>query len=117
MNNGDPVDFARRPPSIMKNKAVFCLFMRGESMAPWRQPGDLVYIDPNRPPKNGEFVAIEMLPEEPGDGRPAYIKKLVRMTATKVVVEQFQPPKEIEFERRKVGRLLRVIDWSELLGS
>lgn len=117
MNNGDPVDFARRPPIIEKRKDVFCLFVRGESMVPWRQPGDLVYVDPNRQPRNGDFVVIELIPDEHDDGRPAFIKKLVKISGNKLIVEQFQPAKLIEFDRRMVGRLLRVMDWSELLGS
>lgn len=116
MNNGDPVDFARRPPKILNRKDVFCLFVQGTSMSPWRQPGDLVYVETARAARNGDYVVVEMQPEA-DDLRPAYLKRLVKRASTKITLEQFTPPRTFEIELRKVGRILRIMDWSELLGS
>lgn len=115
MNVGEPVDFARRPPRIEGRRDVFCLFVQGTSMAPWRQPGDLIYVEAYKPPQNGDYVVIEMLPTDSDDIRPAYLKRLLSVTSTKLRVQQYSPAKTYEIERRKVGRLLRVMDWSELL--
>jgi phage repressor protein C with HTH and peptisase S24 domain/DNA-binding XRE family transcriptional regulator len=115
MNIGEPVDFVRRPPRIARRKDVFCLIVQGDSMSPWREPGQLVYVEV-RPPRNGDYVVVEMLPEPHGDLRAAYIKKLVGVTPTKIRLEQYKPSRVIELDRRKVGRILRVMDWSELLG-
>lgn len=115
MNGGEPVDFARRPPRIAGRRDVFCLFVQGTSMAPWRQPGELIYVEANRAPQNGDYVVIEMLPTPPGDIRPTFLKRLVSITATKYRVQQYSPARTFEIDRRKVGRFLRVMDWSELL--
>lgn len=34
--NGQLIDHARRPPSIASSKTVFCVYVQGDSMAPWR---------------------------------------------------------------------------------
>ncbi len=115
MNVGEPVDFARRPPRIEGRRDVFCLFVQGTSMAPWRQPGDLIYVEANRSPQNGDYVVIEMLPTNGDDIRAAYLKRLMGVTSTKLRVQQYSPARTFEIERSKVGRLLRVMDWSELL--
>ncbi len=116
MNGGEPVDFARRPPRIAGRRDVFCLFVQGTSMAPWRQPGDLIYVEVNRAPQNGDYVVIEMLPTPPDDIRPAFLKRLVSVSGNRITVQQYTPGKTFEIDRRKVGRFLRVMDWSELLG-
>lgn len=116
MNNGDPVDFARRPPKIKDRKDVFCLFVQGTSMSPWRQPGDLVYVEAARSPHIGDYVVVEMQPEA-DDLRPAFLKRLVKRSTAKITLEQFSPPRTFEVEMRRVGRILRIMDWSELLGS
>lgn len=116
MNAGDPVDYVRRPPRISGRSDVFALYVQGTSMAPWRQPGELVYVEANRAPQNGDYVVIELKPDSDGQDRPAYIKRLVAVTSTKIKVQQYSPARVFEIDRRKVGRMLRVMDWSELLG-
>ena len=115
--NGDVVDRIRRPPGIVtRGHNVFAIYAQGESMVPWRRPGDPVYLDKVRPPRPGEHVVVELHGRdgEPGD---AYLKLLVAMTPTKVRLKQYNPERDdIFIPHAKVKHIYRVIDWPELLG-
>lgn len=115
--NGDAVDFVRRPPRLMGRKDIFALWVRSDSMSPWRFPGDLIYCEGIREADAGDFVVIEMKPTDRNtDLRPVYIKRLVARSTTLLTVEQYNPRKQFTIQRADVHQLHRVMDWSELLG-
>jgi len=113
--NGQIVDYVRRPPRIAGREDVFALYVQGASMSPWREPGELAYIERNRPPRSGDYVVVEFQADA-YNVRPALIKKLVALTPTKIKLQQYNPPKIIEIDRKKRHQLYRVIDWTELMG-
>jgi len=114
--NGQLIDYARRPPGILGSKTVFCVYVQGESMVPWRRPGDLVYLNPDRPARPGDYVVVELQGKR-GEPAPALLKLLISQTAKHLILAQHNPPKEdIKVERSHVKRVIRVIDWMELLG-
>jgi phage repressor protein C with HTH and peptisase S24 domain len=98
--NGQVADYARTPPRIAGRANVFAIWTSGDSMFPWRASGDLVYVE-ERPVRVGDYVIL---------------KRLAGQTPTKIRLEQYNPQKTIEIDRRKIVRMLRVIDWPELLG-
>ena len=112
--NGQVADYARTPPRIAGRTNVFAIWTSGDSMFPWRASGDLVYVE-ERPVRVGDYVILEMQPDA-HDTRPAILKRLAGQTPTKIRLEQYNPQKTIEIDRRKIVRMLRVIDWPELLG-
>lgn len=114
--NGDTADWARRPPSIRKRKDVFALIVQGDSMSHWREPGDLVYCETNRPPRSGDYVVVEMKTVADGDSKQAFLKKLIAFTPTTIRLQQYKPEKTIVLDRKNVHYVYRVIDWNELLG-
>src|SRR5690606_31610516 len=91
--NGDVVDFARRPPGIGQLRDVFALYVVGESMTPWRQPGDLVYCTRSRHPRPGDYVVVELKAEE-GEAQAALLKRLVGLRGQRLVLEQYHPREE-----------------------
>ncbi len=113
--NGETVDILRRPPGIADRKDVFAIYTSGESMVPWRHPGDPVFCDPHRAARAGEYVVIECRGTD-GEPGPAYLKQLVGVSETKLRLAQHNPPNKLEIERRRVKRVFRVIDWNELMG-
>jgi phage repressor protein C with HTH and peptisase S24 domain len=115
LNNG-VVDYARRPPGVARNKAVFCVFVRGDSMEPRFEAGDLLYINPARPARNGDDVLVEMHPDQQGEPGAAYIKRLEGQTPTKLILRQFNPTKRIEIPIVRVLRVCPILRTSELLG-
>lgn len=114
--NGEVIDYARRPPGLAKTTNAFALYVENFSMSPRFEQGELIYINPHRPPMIGDYVVIELLQKANGDNGDGYIKRLVKKTATKTVVEQFNPPKQIELDNDIIKFMYRVIPWNELLG-
>lgn len=114
--NGQIVDHIRRPPALIGRSGVFAVYAQGDSMYPWRNRGDAVYVDATRPARPGDFVMVECHGSD-GEPGPAYLKLLVSETATKIRLKQFNPLDDrIEIPRTRVRHVYRVIDWPELLG-
>lgn len=114
--NGEVVDHVRRPPGIAGLRDVFALYVVGESMAPWREPGDLVYVTRARQPRPGDYIVAELLPQRDGDPPSALLKRFVAVRGERLVLEQYNPRQELRLDQRRVRHLFRVIDWPELLG-
>ena len=114
--NGDVVDYVLRPPGVERARDVFAMYVLGDSMVPRFEEGDLVFVHPGRPPVNGCDVLVELHGEE-GDPGPCFIKRLVRRTPTKVVLQQFNPPRsDIEIGMNRLRVLYRILTAGELLG-
>ena len=60
VTQGFPVDYVARYPVIAGAKNVFAIYLEGDSMIPWNWPGDLIYINPDKPPKPGNHVLVEI---------------------------------------------------------
>lgn len=113
--NGSEADRVTRPPGLANARDIFALYVVNDSMYPaWRE-GALFYVNPNRPPVIGDDVVVEMKPQVEGEAGAAFLKRLKARRGNTIIVEQFNPPKEIEFDRDAV-RLYRVIPWEEALG-
>ena len=113
--NGQENDYAVRPPALAGVRGLFALVVSNDSMYPAWRPNATFYINPNRAPQIGDDVVVEMLPDETGEPGKAFLKRLKARTPTKIIVEQFNPPKDLEFARDEV-RLHRVVPWEEALG-
>lgn len=116
LNTGEIVDYAKRPAAIANNRRAFALYVQGTSMSRWRDPGNLVYLDPIRPAKPGDHVVVECRPDGDGDGHPAFLKEFVSKTATKLRLRQYNPEGPYELNLSRVINIFRVIEWEELLG-
>jgi phage repressor protein C with HTH and peptisase S24 domain len=115
--NGQTVDYKRRPPGLMSNRSAFAIRVIGDSMYPRYEEGELIYIDPKRPPRIGDDILVELKPERGGEPGHAYIKRLLAKTPTKLRVGQFNPPKEnIEIPLDGVLRISTVLQLADLLG-
>jgi phage repressor protein C with HTH and peptisase S24 domain len=114
--NGQVVDMAPRPPGIANKKDVYCVRVVGDSMEPKYEEGERLYLDPHRRPAIMDYVVIELKSQEEGEPGDAFIKRFVRKTPTKYIVQQFNPLKELEFDIDEVKNMHRVIPQDELLG-
>lgn len=114
--NGQIHDHARRPDRLVGVKDVYALYVHGQSMSPWREPGELVYVHPHQPIKIGDYVVVQMKAESEGAPLAAYVKKLLRQSPTSITLCQFNPEKEIKIDRKKIASIHRVMNWSEVLG-
>lgn len=119
-NTGEVGDFVRRPPRLIGVPNIFALYVVGESMFPWRKPGQLVYVHPGLPVRVEDFVVVELWQKDlrghSAELPDAYVKQLVRMNSETITLKQFKPDKEITLKRKQVKHIYRVVDWDELLG-
>lgn len=114
--NGEVAGYVRRPAGIAGLKKVFALHVLSTSMEPRYDPGEVIYCG-GRDPIPGDHVVIEMFPESEGVAvGKAYVKKLVERTSSTIIAEQYNPPKQLEFDRYAVKHVWRVIPTRELLG-
>lgn len=116
MNNGEAVDHVPKPEHLAHRKGLFCLYVEGESMRPWKKPGQIVYLDPTRRPQIGDHVVVEMKGTPPYEDRPAFLKLLVGRSATRLKLQQYRPERTFEIDLKRINRILRVMPEEEILG-
>jgi len=115
LDTGTVVDRVHRPPGLLGAAGLYALYVRGDSMAPKFEEGDLIYIHPHRPPAPGCYVVVQI---QAGANLPieAYIKRLARRTASKLILEQINPLATIEIPAKHVVAVHRILTINELFG-
>jgi len=111
------IDYGRRPPALANAQDLYGLYVASGSMEPVYRRGDLVYVRRRIPPRQGDDVILQIKPDQPGEQPRCFIKRLVRRTATQIVVEQFNPPGQIEYPIDRVYEMHRVMTMAEVLGT
>lgn len=71
-------------------------------MEPRYFDGETIYVDPQKRVTRGDFVVAQI--QNPNEGSPplAYIKRFVRRNDKELVLEQYNPAKEISFPHQAV---------------
>ena len=114
--NGEIVDYVSRPPHLAGATQAYAVYVVGSSMEPRYYAGELVHIHPGKPVTTGAFVLVQIRPEAEGETPRAFMKRLVRRTATKVTFEQFNPPKEIDIKAADIMSMHRIVGSAETGG-
>lgn len=115
LQTGNAIDYVRRLPGLMNIRDAFALYVEGESMVPWRQPGQLIFINPHRPARIGDYVVVTLRGETDAE-QPAIVKRLVARRNEALVLQQHNPESEIEVPLSRVVRIWRVMELEELIG-
>jgi phage repressor protein C with HTH and peptisase S24 domain len=118
LNTGEIIGYFQRPTVLNGRANVYGLYIQGSSMSPRYEHGESAFVERDKPPRIGDEVVVYIRDQERDDGESAsgaMIKRLVRMTAEYVELEQFNPPVTFRVERARVVRIDRVIPWAELL--
>ena len=116
LNTGEPIDFVRRPPGQMTRRGIYCIYAEGNSMEPVYEAGDLIYVDPHRPPGPGRDVVIQLRKQSDAGEMRYFLKRLVKRSGTQWRVKQFNPEKEIVLEERDIAAIHLVLKNHELMG-
>lgn len=103
LDNGEVQGMAHRPAQLIGVPNAFACYMTGDSMEPRFEEGELLYVNPIKPPRPGHYVLIELKDHQ------AYVKRLIRRTADKVIVEQFNPRKELSYPTEDIRHIYRVV--------
>lgn len=94
--NGTVLYEVMAPPVISHISGAYAVSVAGESMSPRYMDGEICFIDPSRRVKKGDFVVAQVKMDE--HAAPyAYVKRFVRHNSIELVLEQFNPPKELRF--------------------
>jgi phage repressor protein C with HTH and peptisase S24 domain len=114
--NGTVVDYVRRPPMLSRIGNAFGVYVIGDSMSPRFDHGDLVFVHPGRPAQPGNDVIVELYGEH-GEPGPCYIKRLVRRTKDRVILAQFNPPRDdIAIDPSHIKAIYRILTAAEMMG-
>lgn len=111
--NGEAVDYIDRPPSLASAPNGYATFIFGTSMEPRYHAGETIYVHPGKPVTPGCYVLVQIHPRNDGDPPGAFVKRFVKRTPTKLVLEQFSPPEKKEFPLKDVLAIHRIVGSGE----
>lgn len=106
--NGNQVAEVLSPPTLLRTNGAYAVQIAGDSMEPRYRDGEIAYVDPSRRVVRGDYVVaqVHVVENEPP---LAFIKRLVRHTSAELVLEQFNPAKELKFDGRRVKSVHQVV--------
>jgi len=119
IEQGQIIDYFRRPPSLANRRDVYGLEMVGFSMQPRYYPGDPIFVDPRRAPQIGDSVVVQLVQDNGDDGQKfeaSLIKTLVTRSASFVELEQYNPAERFRIDKNRISAIHRVIPLRELFG-
>lgn len=99
--NGNLLDRVPAPAALLAVRNAYAVRVAGESMEPRYEDGETVFVDPTRRTVRGDYVIAQVRAEEHGLAF-AYCKRFVRRNDKELVLEQFNPPKELRFDNKLV---------------
>jgi len=95
--------YVERPWFLLGRPDAYAIYVYDSSMSPAFEHGHLVYVDPTRPVSAGDDVVIQT------DQDRAFIKRLVRRTASEVACKQFNPAKTVRFKPENIKAIHKII--------
>lgn len=110
--NGSVLYEVMAPPVLSDISGAYAVQVSGESMSPRYEDGEVCFVDPHRRVKRGDYVIAQVKLEEHGP-LLAYVKRFVRHNAEELVLDQFNPPKELRFLSHQVHS----VDYIALAGN
>ncbi|CCE96344.1 LexA repressor [Sinorhizobium fredii HH103] len=99
--NGNVLYDVLAPPILSDISGAYAVSISGDSMSPRYEDGEVCFVDPSRRVKRGDYVIAQIRLEE-GGAPLAYVKKFIRHNSSELVLEQFNPQKELRFEAHTV---------------
>jgi len=95
--------YVERPWFLMGVPAAYAVYIQNDSMEPVFRHGHLAYVNPSVPPSPGDDVVIHL---KDGQG---FVKRLVRRTARALIVEQFNPARELDWPMDKIDAVHLIV--------
>jgi phage repressor protein C with HTH and peptisase S24 domain len=111
--NGDIIDTIPRPMNLAGAPKAYAVYIVGDSMEPRYYSGELAHVHPGKPVTIGAFVLVQIRPDQEDDTPKAVVKRLIRRSATKIVLEQYNPPKKFEIKADDIVSIHRVVGSGE----
>jgi SOS-response transcriptional repressor LexA len=105
-----PIEYAPRPPGLESVQTAFAFYAVDDSMAPWRQVGELVYVHQSRPAQEGCHVIVRL------KSGTWLLRRLVERSGGELTLEKYRPNERETVAVGEMGEMLRVLEWPEVLG-
>ncbi len=87
------------PPFLERVVGAYAVGVSGESMEPRYRAGEVLYVNPARPPRRGDDVVMQV---QTADQQLAYIKNLLQLCPDQITLRQYNPQREISFRRDRI---------------
>jgi phage repressor protein C with HTH and peptisase S24 domain len=109
--NGQIHDYIERPPSLQGVAGAYAVYVADRSMEPRYFAGETLHVHPGRPIPQGDnsFVVVQLKPEVEGEAPKALVKQFIRRTATRLMLRQYNPPADLEFDTDAVASVHLII--------
>lgn len=98
-----PIDWTFRPADLQGVNDAFAVYVSGASMSPKYKNGDLVYVHPTKRVAKGRYVLVETREHK------GFIKQFVAWRNDTLVLQQFNPAKEIVLPKSEILRVMLAI--------
>jgi len=89
------------PPQLSEISDAYAVIISGDSMYPRYEDGEMAFIDPTRRVRRGDYVVAQIMHDKFSPPH-AYVKKFISHDARELVLEQFNPMKELRFRHDHV---------------
>lgn len=109
------IEFVRRPPALFAVPDAYAFYVAGNSMVPAHMPGEVRFVHPYRPARQGDTVVIQAQYADHA-GIEAFLGLYERRTAETVYIRKLNPASTVEFASRYVRAIHRVLTMNELFG-
>lgn len=113
--SSDIVEWAARPPALSGVPDLYALEVKGDSMSPKFEPGDIIYVHPHRSYRLGDCVVIQEPDSDNGEPQ-SFIKVFRKETADELVAGQYNPETELKFRKRPGLVVHKVMTNRDLFG-
>lgn len=90
------------PPQLSHVNGAYGVQVSGDSMYPRYEDGEIVYVDPLRRVKKGDYVVAQIMTENETNLPQAFVKKFIRHNEQELVLEQFNPAKNLTLPHQRV---------------
>lgn len=100
--NGNVLFNAFAPPNVAAIANAYGVRVAGSSMEPRYEDGEVVFVDPTRTPRRDDYVVVQVLNDDDPTTPWAYVKRFVRHNNRELVLNQFNPQKELVFPHGQV---------------
>lgn len=89
------------PPQLFQSTQAYAVEVSDETMWPRYRDGELVYCDPERMFKKGDFVVAQVMTDN-AKAPQTFVKMFLESNSEELVLAQFNPPQKLIFENDKV---------------
>ncbi len=101
-----PIETIPAPEYLRSRADSYAVYCVGGSMEPRYFAGEILFVDPHRPPRRDDYVVVQL---KNGGTAHAMVKRFVSRNDKEVVLEQHNPSKEIRLAAKTVVAIHRVV--------